>query len=105
MKMQFFSHTLFAIENSPSKCPEKGPVRPSATADHVRAQRAARSEPRISSRPPKFRNEDITPANYRRGKDAADQLEAHAPIIASKLARTRSHQAEASFGSADHWNK
>lgn len=103
MKMQFFSHTLFAIENSPSKCPEKGPVRPSATADHVRTERAARSEPRISSRPPNLRNGDFTPANDRRVADGFDQLDAHSLIVASNPARSRSQPAVARFGAVDRW--
>ncbi len=101
MKMQFFSHTLFAIENSPSKCPKKGPARPSATSDHVRTQRTGRSEPRTSSRHPNAQNEDINSANDRRVEKGTGQLHAHSTILAITLAHSRSEPGAACFGAVE----
>lgn len=96
MKIRFFSHELFTLENSPFKMTIKkvrsAPQPPRITFARS-TQRAANLE-LTSDRSKRV----INPANDRRVEDGFGQLDAHSPIVASKPARSRSQPAVARFG-------
>jgi len=100
-KRSFFLTSYPESKIPPQNAHNKGPVRPSATANHVRTQRGARSEPRTSSRHPNAQNEDINFANDRRAENGTGQLHAHSTIVAITLAHSRSQPGAACFGAVE----